>query len=388
MPSRKSQMPGTERVTWIANFVPPYAAPMYALLNRKFMDFELLISTEMESCRPWRTDMRGINTRLQKTLTWTYTWRHPNGFSERIEMHFPYDTLPALFQRRPDVLISSELGLRTIQAVIYRLLVPVSRLVIRATVSEVSEQGRGRVRMWIRRKLLKHADAVIVNGESGVRYIRGLGVPRDKLFVTPYTTDMKPWLSISDQRCGEQATRLLYVGQLVERKGLGLFFEVLRDWASRHSERPLEMWLVGDGCLREKLERYNFPKNVALKFLGNMPYSELPAIYAQVGILVFPTLADEWGLVVNEALAAGLLVFGSTYSQAVEELVSNHVNGWTFRPNQAEMCAAFDEALRTSETVLNKMRQQGRCRIASFTPEYAADAVSQAVEHAVKTRDT
>ena len=54
----------------------------------------------------------------------------------------------------------------------------------------------------------------------------------------------------------------------------------------------------------------------------------------KVGVLVFPTLADEWGLVVNEALAAGVPVLGSLYSQAVEELVRDGENGWTFRPDR------------------------------------------------------
>ena len=54
-------------------------------------------------------------------------------------------------------------------------------------------------------------------------------------------------------------------------------------------------------------------------------------VYAKASLFAFPTLADEWGVVVNEAMAAGLPVLGSIYSQAVEELVEDGVSGWVFR---------------------------------------------------------
>src|SRR5258708_40228945 len=63
--------------------------------------------------------------------------------------------------------------------------------------------------------------------------------------------------------------------------------------------------------LKVFLEGYVFPQNITVKFCGAVAYSELPGIYAQCGLLVFPTLADEWGMVVNEALAAGLPILGS-----------------------------------------------------------------------------
>src|SRR6185437_2266890 len=102
-------------------------------------------------------------------------------------LHCPYDTLPQLLRLRPDVLISGELGLRTLQASFYKALNPGCQFVIWATLSEHSEQGRGVLREHLRRLLLKRADAVIVNGASGRRYVRGYGVKDERIFVSPYT---------------------------------------------------------------------------------------------------------------------------------------------------------------------------------------------------------
>jgi glycosyltransferase involved in cell wall biosynthesis len=372
----------SKRVSWITNFVPPYVRPMFEELNLRFSDFRVLVSIEMETCRSWKPDMRGLRAQVQRTVSWAYSRRHPHGFSERIQVHVPYDTLPLLVKQRPDVVVSTELGARTLQAVLYRMFKKRSRLVIRLTVSEISELGRGWLRTQFRRCLLARADAVIVNGQSGLRYARLLRVPTARLFIVPYTTGMEPLLSLPVARSRNQALRLLYVGQLIERKGILQFVEALLLWAARNPERTVELWLVGDGDLRDQLERLPLEQNVTFNFSGSVAYAELPAIYAQAGILVFPTLADEWGVVVNEALAAGLPVLGSTFSQAVEELVREGHNGWTFRAEVNDIYAALNRALNTPESTLSQMKERARQSVAHLTPAYAADLVLDAVAYA------
>jgi len=370
------------RVTWLANCVPPYAASMYQNVGERLEGFRLLLSTGMEKGRTWTPDLSLPNTRIQRTLSWTYRARHPNGFTDTLQSHFPYDTIPLLLKEKPHVVISNELGARTLQALIYRLLCPATRLIIKATVSEVTEQGRDRLRNWLRRLLLNHADAVLVNGQSGARYLRRFGVPLDKLFIVPSTTDMTALTTVPLEKPSEAALRLLYVGRLIALKGLLPFFDVLREWALRHETRPVDLWVVGSGHLRDSLERYIFPGNVSVRFVGEVSYASLPNIYMECGLLVFPTLADEWGMVVNEAMAAGLPVLGSIYSQAVEELVANGITGWTFRPDCTnEMYAALDRAFNTSERHLNEMRRAARARIKDLTPEKAATLVLDAVRY-------
>jgi glycosyltransferase involved in cell wall biosynthesis len=368
------------RIIWIANFIPPYAAWMYQNLGERLQDFRMLLSTDMEKGRTWTPDLSLPNTRIQRTLSWTYQSRHPNGFTETLQSHFPYDTIPLLLKEKPEVVISSELGARTVQALIYRLSCPATRLIVRATVSEVSEQGRGRLRNWLRRVVLKYADAVLINGQSGARYIRRFGVPLERLFVVPYTTEMTAFTRLPLERPMEVAFRLLYVGQLIGRKGLLPFCEILREWALRHESRTVNLWIVGEGDLRDRLEKCTFPGNVTVRFLGAVPYADLPNVYAECGLLIFPTLADEWGMVVNEAMAGGLPVLGSLYSQAVEEIVREGQNGWCFRPDSRnEMYSALDHALNTSESKMSEMRRDARKTVAYLTPSYAADRVLDAV---------
>jgi hypothetical protein len=143
----------------------------------------------------------------------------------------------------------------------------------------------------------------------------------------------------------------------------------------------VEWWLAGEGPDRRRLETVPLPSNLTVRFLGSVAYQDLPRVYAQAGVLVLPTLADEWGLVVNEAMAAGLPVLGSLYSQAVEEMVVDGENGWTFYPDQpARMDEALTRALDTEPEDLARMSAAARTRALQVGPEDVADRIVEAIE--------
>ncbi|MBO0348035.1 glycosyltransferase family 4 protein [Phormidium pseudopriestleyi FRX01] len=369
------------RVALLTNFIPPYRLPLYKAIADRIPDFQVFISTPMEANRSWTPNWDGLNVTIQKNLTLQRSWKHPHGFSENLYVHIPYDTLWSLRQYRPDVVISGEMGMRTAQALLYRKLNPNSRMILWATVSEYSELGRGKLREQLRRALVPQADALLVNGQSGARYVRQFGVGDPSIFFAPYTTNIDPFLAVPLSRTPLDAYRLLYVGQLVERKGIEPFLSTLERWAKAHPERTLEFWLVGDGPLRSSLEQQVYSSNLRLRFLGNVEYGKLPEVYAQGGIFAFPTLADEWGLVANEAMAAGLPVLGSSYSQSVEELVVDGETGWQFRPDEPEeMYSALDRSLSMPLAQLERMRTKARDRIQYLTPDFVADNILKAIQ--------
>jgi len=310
-------------------------------------------------------------------------WHHQQGFTEPLTIHVPYDTLSQLVRFCPDVVIADELGARTLQAAVYRAIGRRTRLVVWAKLSEVTEQGRGSLRLFLRRILLKLADAVIVNGGSGSRYVKNLGVKADKVFRIPQTTDVACFLAIPPERSPAVRHRLLYCGRLVQLKGLVPFLTNLAEFARQRPNQQIEVWFAGDGPLRSDLAQFALPANLDLTFLGDVPYDRLPEVYSQAGILVFPTLADEWGLVVVEAMAAGLPVLGSLHSQAVEDLVTDGLDGWSFRPDDcASLQSALNRALGAPPEEIDRMGQHARNRVRDLTPESMSQQIMAALEYA------
>ena len=370
------------RLALLINFIPPYRVPLFKSLQARVSDLKIFVSTGMEPGRPWTPEWDGLNVRTQRNLTLHRTGYHPRKFAESLHIHIPYDTLGGLRQYRPDVLISGELGFRTLQAMLYRNMNPLSRIIIWGTLSEHTEQGRGKLRERLRNYLVPRADAIIVNGNSGERYIRRFGVDEKRIFRVPQAVVGAAFSSAGRQVRSKYADRLLYVGQLIERKGLEPFLMTLSGWANAHPTRTIEVCLVGDGPVRAKLQALTLSSNLQLHFVGNVPYAELPRLYARASVLVFPTLADEWGLVVNEAMAAGLPVLGSLYSQAVEDLILDNVTGWTFYPDQVpQMYKAINRALTTPREVMNQMRAACQRHIEHLTPDSAAEGIMQAIRY-------
>jgi glycosyltransferase involved in cell wall biosynthesis len=368
------------RILLITNVIPPYHKPLLDRLTQHYREVRVLLSTRMEKNRSWQLEWEGLDVVVQKTITLNRKWRHPEGFEEPLYVHLPIDTLPQIRRFQPDVVISWEMGVRTLFSALYRKLKPRSRLLVWAEIAESTEQGRGAVRGAIRKLLHHGVDGFLVTGDSGARYLKSLGVESNKIFKIAYTTDVSRFLSQPLGRLPSNERRILYVGQLIERKGLFPFFEVLAHWATENPNRQVAFTLAGDGPLRQRLEGMARPENLRVQFLGNVAYKDLPEVYAQAGIFVLPTLADTWGVVINEALAAGLPVLGSVYGQAVSELVREGENGWTFHADRkGEMLAALDRSLNVPMRELERMRISARETAARVTPDYVTGLVEQAI---------
>jgi glycosyltransferase involved in cell wall biosynthesis len=369
------------KAAFLTNCIAPYFLPVLRVLANSIKHFHVFLSTPMEKDRHWEPDWTGVNVTLQKSYTTRNSHTFKQGFTENFERHFPYDTLSLLFRYRPDVIVSAQLGFRTIQAAIYRLFHRSCRLVIWADLSMHTEREIGRVRSAVRRVLLNLADAVLVTGKSGFEYVQNMGVPEDRIFIAPYVTEMAPFQTAPLVKDAHVARRLLYVGQLIERKGLEHFLRALVQWGEKHKDKTCEMWFVGDGPLRTKFEEYPTPSNILLRFFGNVPYNKVHSYFASAGIFVLPTLADTWGLVVNEALAAGLPVLGSRYSQAVEELVRNGANGWTFyTDDSAGLQCALEKAMACPLHRLEEMSAASRQTSNRLTPAYSAHCFLRAIK--------
>ncbi len=371
------------RIALLTNFIPPYRISLYQEIERRCSAFGIFLSAKTEEGRHWEPQWGSLPVRIQRNISIRRRWKHPHSFTEFHTVHIPYDTVFELARFRPDVVLSAELGLRTAQAALYCLLARRPKLIIWTALSDVTEQGRGTLRRLLRSVLLRSADAVLVNGQGGARYVRSFGVSPIQTFIVPYATDLNPFLAQPATRGQHCRRRLLYSGSLTERKGILPFLAVVSRWATNHSDYNLELHILGQGPLKEAISKLTLPSNLRVSLLGSASYEQLANVYKNAGVLAFPTLADEWGMVVTEAMACGMPVLGSTYSQAVEELVTDGLNGWVFRPDhESEIYQALDRMLHSSIEHLNEMGHKARDRARTITPQTATDQIMAAISRA------
>lgn len=104
---------------------------------------------------------------------------------------------------------------------------------------------------------------------------------------------------------------------------------------------PWSLVLLGDGELRPALTalRSALGLDASVHLPGFKQYAELPAYYGLAGAFIHASTTEQWGLVVNEAMASGLPVLVSNRSGCATDLVQEGVNGFTFDPYDVEQIA-------------------------------------------------
>ncbi|MGN6545305.1 MAG: glycosyltransferase family 4 protein [Aureliella sp.] len=376
------------RVVFLVNFVSPNLVEVLRQVEQQVGSLQILASVPIEANRLWRPDHGDLPVIVQRTKTVRRIVEHPGGYSEELFVHLPLDTFGQLRRLRPDCIVSLEMGMRSLMSSLYRSLWRRScRHVLAVYGSERSEQGRGRVRRALRRRLLAAADVITYNGPSCRRYLLGLGASPEKMMPWNYAADpAKPYRGSISGYAGA-SLRLLTVGQLIPRKGILEAARALDAWARAHPERTIEWALAGTGPLSEELSRMALSPNLRIDLLGHREPAQLQELYRDYPVMFFPTLGDEWGLVVDEALASGQLVLGSIYSQAVETLIEPGRNGWQYDPEVPEtLRRALDQLAMLDREQADRMREQARRSVEERTHVQSAQQFVDAVGRAFLTQ--
>jgi glycosyltransferase involved in cell wall biosynthesis len=145
--------------------------------------------------------------------------------------------------------------------------------------------------------------------------------------------------------------------------------------------------LLGDGELRGHVEsriaRLHLAGDVILP--GFKQYDELPAYYGLASAFVHASTTEQWGLVVNEAMASGLPVIVSERCGCAPDLVEGGVNGFTFDPYDVEeLSGLMQRVAAMTDEQRQAMGRAGRRIVADWGPERFADGLMRAVEVAMR----
>ncbi len=228
------------------------------------------------------------------------------------------------------------------------------------------------------------------NGPSCRRLLLSLGADADTMSPWNYAADpTKPYTGPLTRALPIDRSRLtlLTVGELSERKGVLPAIRQLSAWASDNPQRRIDWNLVGSGPLESAMRQFDVPSNLRLHFHGFCEPETIRDHYRDNDLLLFPTLADEWGLVVDESLASGLPVIGSCHAQAVTTLIREGENGMVYDPqHDGSLPIAIDRLLSLSDTDLLAMPAAARATAAQRSCKKSADQFAAAVGSAIARR--
>jgi glycosyltransferase involved in cell wall biosynthesis len=382
------------RVALLISIPAPYRIPVYRdLAETPGWTLRIFASAESEFDRSWQVDAKDLDIVTPRSLAIRQRVSDRGiGVRRVVTRHLPIGLFSALCHFRPDVVIGGELGLRSLVALAYARLMG-TPLVIWSYHARAAANRVGRLRRAWRRWLLARADAVVGMGVQTREVLEALGVPASRLFDAPNAHDCDTWerararldpaLHGTTLRVGLgcRSRIALVVGRLVPSKGITPLLEA---WETLPDDLRDEWTLlfVGSGPCEAEIDRARARHSAgAILRVPSVQPEEVVDFYAAADLLVFPTLWEPWGLVVNEALACGIPVLCSQLAGCADDLIETGRNGWCFDPTRPE---EFLDALVTalSDDDLRGLGEAGRRMIEAFGPERMAKGLRDAVDHA------
>lgn len=243
-------------------------------------------------------------------------------------------------------------------------------------------------------RLFGLADQVLAPSSGTRDLFLALGIPGDRISLTPYSVDNDWWIDRAAQ-ADRSATRATW--QIPETDPVVLFCAKLQPW-----KRPLDLlrafakadvansYLVfaGDGPLRSDLESTASSLGVAsrIRFLGFANQSQLPAIYKSADLMVLPSDYEPFGVVANEAMLCGCPVLASDHVGAARDLVAPVASDFIFPAGSVEVLASLLQQALADRGRLASLGLAFSHRMRSWTPDHTVRATVDAIHRAVDRR--
>jgi glycosyltransferase involved in cell wall biosynthesis len=269
----------------------------------------------------------------------------------------------------------------------------------------MSESARGdEPRAWWKERIKRWAvscySAALVGGQRHVDYLVELGMPRERIFTGYDVVDNQYFRQKAEEvRSQKSEVRQQYrlpenyflaSARFVAKKNLPILiiaYDKYRTESEASGNVPWDLVVLGDGPLREtlnsQLSTLNSHGHVHLP--GFKSYEELPVYYALANAFVHASTSEQWGLVVNEAIASGLPVIVSERCGCAPELVRE--NGFRFDPTDQDALASRLLQMATLSDDERRRLSDASCRIAAnFSPDRFGQGLEQAVRIALKAQ--
>ena len=355
----------------VVNEPPPYRIPVFNLIARNpEICLQVIFCCRREPNRLWDLPPVAFDHVFLRERIRTVQGRY---------IHNNPDVLLALSRFSPDVVLGNGFNPTHLYAFAW------TRLMRRAYIAMTdgtlqSEKSLSALHVYLRRYVYQRAGAFIAASQGGLALYRSYNVSAARCFRSCLAVDNARFQA---QKVGtDKEWDFIVSGRLESGKQPEFAMSVALQCAQKLGRR-LSLLYVGSGseeaALRTRAKTLDH--QLSVHFHGFASQAELPDLYRSAKIFLFPTRADVWGVVANEACAAGLPVIVSPYAGVVGELVVNEHNGYV-RP--LDIQAWTDCALKLLENSdrLQAMGERSSLLVKPYSFESAAEGIIEATKAA------
>jgi glycosyltransferase involved in cell wall biosynthesis len=325
----------------VTNLPTPYRIPLFNVLDRALsrigLSLHVIFGAKSEARRKWSVPL--------EECEFSYTILEPRGFkvsgAESVSFFYP-GLVRTLYRERPVAVITDGFSVATTKLWLFKTLLQAKHLIWSGATGTEANAGHLARRIQ-RRVLIRAADGFVAYGSRAKRYLMGLGAPESRISVATNTVDIRFFETESEfwrkKIAPSDEKVLLCVSNVTPGKNIVGLLAVARHLVNMRQDFILK--IVGDGPEMEHCRQLVSKLGLGefVSFEGYKQKAELPKYLAESRCLIFPTRHDVWGLVVVEAMAAGVPCFASLNAGVAEDLIRHGENGFVVDFSDAERVA-------------------------------------------------
>jgi glycosyltransferase involved in cell wall biosynthesis len=355
------------KIALVVNEPPPYRIPVFnRVAAMPGVTLRVIFCCRREPNRQWDLPPIAFDAVYLRERISTVQGRY---------IHNNPDVLVALERFRPDVVVGNGFNPTHLYAMAWcglrrRPYVPMTDGTLR------SEQALSRLHAGIRRQVYRRARAFIAASQGGVALYQSYGVSSARCYQSCLCIDNARFRSGPD--APPKSRDFIVCGRLEPGKSPDVALEVAARCATLLGRR-MRLLFVGSGSMDAPLRQMAaaLADRVDVEFHGFAAQRELPALYQSARLFLFPTRADVWGVVANEACAAGLPVIVTPEAGVAGELVIHGHNGYVL-PLDVEVWAALAASLLANEGRRRALGQRSQLLVEPYSFGRAAQGIVDA----------
>lgn len=376
-------------VLLVTNIPTPYRIPLFNALAETFgrsgFNLKVAFGASGYSRRNWAIDMDECR------FDYEILPSTPFHIGKSESASFTYGGLWSVIRReKPAVTIITGYSLGTVKLWLRSILFGEPYVIWSGAIADAA-MPTPRLRMMQRRMLVRAAVAFIAYGSRAKHYLETLGAPPARISIGINTVDTQFYrqraLADGAERRRKKDFDLICLGDLSSRKRVGLALQAVA--LVSDVRRDFRLRLVGDGPERVALEKMANDLGISdiVCFEGYKQKDEVAEILAAAHCLLFPSRFDVWGLVLVEAMAAGIPCIASFRAGATEDLIQDEVTGFAVDFEDPRKVANRIEWMLDNRDAALAMGEAAADFIESdVTLERSAEGFLEAVKRAVSGR--
>ncbi len=261
--------------------------------------------------------------------------------------------------------------------------------------SNAYDFNRNYFREKIKKRIVSMYSAGLASGKSATDYLANLGLPTRSIFTGLDVVDNEYFRrSAKDARKKVNEIRkklllpenyFLAINRFIPKKNIISLLEAYSKYIKLTKNNVWGLVLIGDGPQRnyieQKIKDLKLTDQVILP--GFMQYDELPVYYGLANVFIHFSKREQWGLVVNEAMAAGLPVIVSDRCGCSYDLVKEGGNGFRVNPFKIESLVSIMLRISYSDFNIKLLGKKSLEIISNWTPNTFADSIDKAAKAAL-----